>query len=142
MVDRLRAGGAQGYLAYVDGRPAGWVNASRRCDYARYCKGPAAEPADDDVVGVSCFVIAPSYQRHGVASVLLDRVVADAAGRGAHWVEGYPMHSAQEAVGAKDYRGPRSMYDERGFEEVERREHDLVVRRRVGCPGVPVTPPP
>lgn len=131
MVERLRTGGTRGYLAYVDGRPAGWVNASRRCDYARYCRGPAAEPADDDVVGVACFVIAPPYRRHGVASALLDRVIADAPDRGATWVEAYPMHSATQAVGTKDYRGPRPMYDERGFEEVERRERDLVVRRRV-----------
>src|SRR3712207_633414 len=32
MLDRLRAGGAFGYLAYVDGRPAAWVKASIRSD--------------------------------------------------------------------------------------------------------------
>jgi len=42
------------------------------------------------VIGISCFVIAPPFRRHGVASALLDRVIAEASARGALWVEGYP----------------------------------------------------
>jgi len=34
-----------------------------------------------------CFVIAPPFRRHGVASALLDRVLADASNRGASWIE-------------------------------------------------------
>src|SRR5262245_2156764 len=33
VTERLRRGTTFGYLAYVDGRPAGWVNASLRSDY-------------------------------------------------------------------------------------------------------------
>jgi predicted small metal-binding protein len=36
MVERIGAGRTFGYLAYVDGTPAGWVNASPRSDYALY----------------------------------------------------------------------------------------------------------
>jgi GNAT superfamily N-acetyltransferase len=132
MVDRLRTGESFGYLAYVDGRAGGWVNASRRADEALHARGPDADPPDDEVVGVACFVIAPPYRRHGLAGALLDRVVADAPGRGARWVEAYPFHSAVEALGAKDFRGPRSLYDARGFVEVAERERDHVVRLGVG----------
>jgi hypothetical protein len=33
VAERLRGGTTFGYLAYIDGRPAGWVNASLRSDY-------------------------------------------------------------------------------------------------------------
>jgi len=130
MIERLRSGGSFGYLAYVDGRPAGWVNASKRSQYALYCMGDGAQPADDDVVGISCFVIAPPYRRHGLAAKLLERVLADARGRGATWVEAYPFKGEREGDAAH-FRGPRSMFDADGFEQVEERERDTVVRRRV-----------
>ena len=128
MVERLRSGATHGYLAYVDGRPAGWVNASRRSEYSLYRRGAGSDPPDEDVIGVACFIIAPPYRRHGIAGILLDRVLADAADRGARWVEGYPFNE-ERPTDAGNFRGLRSMYDERGFVEVERRERDTVVRR-------------
>lgn len=127
VAERLRCGGTFGYLAYVDDRPAGWVNASFRSDYGLYRLVDPAGPEPSTVIGVSCFVIAPPFRRHGIASALLDRVIADAAARGASWIEGYP-HNAPEDGDAGHFRGPRSMYDARGFEPIEVREHDTVVR--------------
>jgi GNAT superfamily N-acetyltransferase len=127
--ERLRSGGTFGYLAYVDGKAAGWVNASPRADYAaayRLVDPDGPDPAS--VIGVSCFVIAPPFRRHGVAAALLDRVIADAPERGASWVEGYPRNEPDDSDGAH-FRGPRSMYDARGFEPVEVRERDTVMRR-------------
>ena len=83
MTERLRGGATFGYLAYVDGRPAGWVNASLRSDYGLYRKVDPDGPEPTSVIGVSCFVIAPPFRRHGIASALLGRVIADAAARGA-----------------------------------------------------------
>ena len=128
MVDRLRRGASFGYLAEVDGRPAGWVNASKRSEYTLHTVPDG--PDGGDVVGVSCFVIAPPYRRHGVAAALLDRVIADAPSRGAHWVEGYPFREP-EAGDAGNFRGPRSLYEERGFEPVAEGERDVVMRRPV-----------
>ena len=130
MVERLRGGTTFGYLAYIDGRPVGWVNASLRSDYGRYRDVDPDGPAPRSVIGVSCFVIAPPFRRHGVAAVLLDRVVADAFARGASWIEGYPRNKPQEGD-AGHFRGPRSMYDARGFEPINVRETDTVVRRPV-----------
>jgi len=130
MVARLRTGGTFGYLAYVDGRPAGWVNASSRSDYGLYRLVDPEGPDPSSVIGVSCFVIAPAFRRHGVAAALLDRVVADAPARGSSWVEGYP-HNDPKDTDAKHFRGARSMYDARGFEPVEARERDTVMRRAV-----------
>jgi GNAT superfamily N-acetyltransferase len=129
MIDRLRAGTTSGYLAYVDGHPAGWVNASMRCHYALYRRG---DEADDDTIGVSCFAVAPPYQFHGVAKALLDRVIADAPERGAAAVEAYPFNADTERE--VDFRGPRPMYDRLGFTEVKIRSRDTVVRRPVVSP--------
>ena len=127
MAGRLRCGSTFGYLAYVGGRPAGWVNASRRSDYGLYRDVDPHGPEPSSVIAVSCFVIAPPFRRHGIAAALLDRVIADAAGRGAAWIEGYP-HNRPEESDAAHFRGPRSMYDARGFVPVTVRERDTVVR--------------
>ena len=130
MIELLRAGKSFGYLAYVDGRPAGWVNASLRSNYSLFQDVDPKGPDPASVIGVSCFVIAPPFRRHGVASVLLDRVIVDAAARGVSWIEGYP-HNAPRANDAGHFRGPRSIFDARGFEPIDIRERDTVVRRPV-----------
>lgn len=129
MRQRLRGGDSFGYLAYVDGQPAGWVNASLRSDYSLHTSEDG-DPPGTEVVGVSCFIVAPPYRQHGVAAALLDRVIADASARGASWVEGYPFTEGREGD-AGNFRGPRSIYDERGFEPVRTRTRDTVVRRPV-----------
>lgn len=133
LAERFRGGGTFGYLAYVDGRPAGWVNASLRADYGLYRDVDPAGPEPARVIGVSCFVIAPPYRRHGIASALLDRVIADAAERGAGWVEAYP-HNTPEQNDAGHFRGPRSLYETRGFEPTVVRERYTVLRLAV-APG-------
>jgi GNAT superfamily N-acetyltransferase len=131
MLGLLRAGRSQGYLAYVDGRPAGWVNASKRSEYALYREGPGADLDDGDVIGLSCFVIAPPYRRHGLSGVLLDRVIADAPARGVSWIEAYPFREDRPGGPEKNFRGARSIYEERGFEPVDERDRHVVMRRRV-----------
>ncbi|MFH8253216.1 GNAT family N-acetyltransferase [Microbacterium sp. B2969] len=130
MIERLRSGATLGYLAYVDGRVAGWVNASRRSTYAKYGDVDRDGPAPDSIVGVSCFVIAPPYRRHGVSSALLDRVVADGEARGAQYIEGYPRRET-DGGDADAFCGPRSMFDRRSFAPTEERGHYTVVRRPV-----------
>jgi len=131
MAGRLRDGTTFGYLAYVDGRAVGWVNASFRAEYGLYREVDPNGPEPRSVIGVSCFVIAPPYRRHGVASLLLDRVIADAPSRGASWIEGYPANEPKDDA-AGHFRGPRRMYEARGFQTVEVLERYAVMRRQVG----------
>jgi len=128
---RLREGTTFGYLAYVDKRIAGWVNASLRSEYGLYQLTNPREPEPRSVVGIACFLIAPPFRRHGVASTLLDRVIADAPGRGATWIEAYP-HTDPEATDAGHFRGTCSMYELRGFQPVELHRQFIVMRRRAG----------
>ena len=127
VASRLRGATTFGYLAYGDGRPAGWVNASLRSEYGLYRTVDPGGPPAASVIGISCFVIAPPYRRHGIASALLDRVIADAPARGAAWIEAYPRN-APDGNDAGHFRGPRSMYDARGFLPIEVRQRDTVVR--------------
>ena len=106
------------------------MNASQRSEYAALPLGADAQPSDGDVIGISCFIVAPPYRRHGLAEALLDRVIADAPAAASRWIEAYPIDAAG-ADAAGNFRGPRSMYDDRGFEPVEQRAFDTVVRRRV-----------
>lgn len=131
VVERLANGGTFGYLAYVDGRPAGWVNASLRSAYTFLPDVDPTGPEPSTVIGVSCFVVAPPFRRHGVAAALLDRVIADAVARGAAWIEAYP-HLTPEDGDAGHFRGPRGMFEARGFEPAARTERIAVLRRRVG----------
>lgn len=117
---------AYGYLAYVDGHPAAWVNASRRDQYGLYRRNDS----DAETIGISCFIVAPPYRRHGLSAALLDRVIADAPSRGAGYIEAYPLTDVGDDD-AGNFRGPRNIFEERGFEEVERRERDAVLRRSV-----------
>ena len=127
MIERFRNGTTQGYLAYVDGRPAGWVNASMRADYGLFRRG---NDEDACTVGIACFAIAPPYRGHGIAKALLDHVLTDVAARDARWVEAYPFNP-DRGNDNPDFRGPRRLYDERGFTEVKIRARDTVVRRAV-----------
>src|SRR5262249_20652466 len=136
MADRLRSCTTVGYLAYVGRRPAGWVNASLRSDYGLYRDVAPDGPDPASVIGVSCFIIAPPFRRHGVASALLDRVIADADGRGATWIEAYP-HNTPEGNDAGHFRGPRSMYEARGFKSIEVRDRDTVMRLSVAPAALP-----
>lgn len=130
VADRLRAGTTFGYLAYVDGHPAGWVNASFRSEYGLFRSVDPDGPEPRSVIGISCFIIAPPFRRHGIASALLDRVIADAPDRGALWIEAYPRTEPQTSD-ADHFRGPMAVYLARGFQAVEVRDHSTVMRRRV-----------
>ena len=141
MIELLTSGRAFGYLAYVDGSPAGWVNASQRAECSTYRVGDGADPGDGDVISVSCFGIAPPYRGHGLVDTLLRRVLADASGRAMAWVEAYPFND-QTNVDEDNWRGPRSLYDACGFELVEKRETYSVLSCRVDGDQRNGAPPP
>jgi hypothetical protein len=46
-------------------------------------------------------------------------------------IEGYP-HNEPKANDAGHFRGPRSMYEARGFQPIELRENYTVMRRGIG----------
>src|SRR5262249_40030813 len=99
-------------------------------EYGLYKDVDPIGPKPRSVIGVSCFVIAPPFRRHGVASAMLDRVIEDASARGASWIEGYP-HNEPEEGDPGHFRGPRSMFESRGFQPIEVQKNYTVMRRSV-----------
>lgn len=130
MIGLLQRGRVFGYLAYADGRPAAWVNASMRSECSMYRLGKGASPPDTDVIAVSCFGIAPPYRGHGLVDLLLRRVLADAPARAANWVEAYPF-TDQSGIDDDNWRGAATLLAAHGFECVETCGRHSVMRVRV-----------
>ena len=81
------------------------------------------------VKSVFCFVIAPHWQRKGLATQLLERVCQDAFQDGFDIVEAYPY---QDSSGlSSDFGGYVEMYERSGFQLSLRTEERLVVRKHL-----------
>lgn len=104
----------QGFLAYVDNRVVGWCSANRRTMYRPLAVGGTILPADDPAIGtIICFMIAPPYRRHGLATQLLSAAIARFREWGCREVEAFPAKASPNAAHA--FHGPRELYDAAGF---------------------------
>lgn len=111
---------APGYIAYVDGEPAGWVGVAVRTETPRLVNSRTLPAVDDRAVwSIGCFRIRPGFRRQGLARALLDAVVAEARRSGAPGVEAYPIdpEGKRVEVGA-GFVGIASMFDDVGFRRV------------------------
>jgi GNAT superfamily N-acetyltransferase len=131
----VASGSEPGLLAYLDGRPVGWVAVAPRDDYVRMTRSPKLKPVDDVPVWiVSCFFIDRRHRGVGVARALLDAAVAFARDRGARAIEGVPIDTRTASgrpTSASLYTGTLAMFESAGFREIERRGGRPIVRRRL-----------
>ncbi len=113
--DYIRAGRQQGYLAYLDGKVVGWLNAN---DKSVFCRLTArselwdGEERDKKIKAFVCILIAPEMRGRGIASSLLERTLADAAAEGYDLAEGYPFF---EGDAFDSYHGPYALFAEKRF---------------------------
>lgn len=121
----IAEGHAQGWLAYQDGIVVGWLNAAPRSHYPAFaCHGD-----DDARTGVlSCFVIAPSARRQGIASTLLKAACNGFETHGFTTVEAWPNREARDA--ATHYHGPLDMYLANGFVVVRDEPNESLIQVR------------
>jgi len=130
-VEQLAEGKIFGYLAFDGDTVAGWCNAGdmERYPVSRHQAIPdfARENACGKTFSIICFAVAPEYRRQGVASALLERVVADAAAQGFAAAEGYV--NLKYAGEYWDYTGPARLYEKFGFTEAARLGERIVMRR-------------
>ncbi len=122
----------QGYLAYHEGIPVGWCNANTKADCLKCCSWrmfmkDVHVDTHEKIKSVFCFVIAPQYQRQGIASLLLERVLDDAKKDGFDAVEAYPNQSFSSV--AADFMGPAAMYEKHGFLTLAQTEQKYVMRK-------------
>ena len=118
-----------GLLAYVDGKPAGWVAVAPRPEYPRLARSRTLVSvagiramADESVWSVTCFVVRVGFRRRGVAAALLQGAIEFARDHGAALLEGYPVEVASGARRASSdlYHGTASTFAAAGFREVGR----------------------
>lgn len=124
-----------GYLAYVNGVPVGWCNANdkeafRRFDFNADITDFISKSGSGKIKSVVCFVIAPEYRRKGVATALLERVLADAQADGYTAVEGYPrlQYNNREPFG---YNGPLQLYEKCGFINAAEQGNVVIMRKEM-----------
>ncbi len=119
------SGSINGYLAYVDGKPAGWINADRKEAYARL----EQNGGDKKVLSIVCFTVSPGHRRKGIAGKLLQAALEGAKREGYEAVEAYPAKEA--ATDAHNYHGPLELYTKNGFEVAEEKKDNYIVRKRL-----------
>jgi len=131
VVRQIATGALRGYLAYVDGVPIGWCNANDKANYPAECalgfRMPA--PAEKREKAVVCFEIAPEYRGKGVATALLNRVVADARTEGYAAVEGFPCVRSKRTEW--DYPGPVRLYKKLGFTAIPSPDGSSIMRKEL-----------
>ncbi|MFJ3957233.1 GNAT family N-acetyltransferase [Arthrobacter sp. NPDC090010] len=116
-----------GLLALVDGRAVGWAAVAPLECYPRLDRLQLVQRAeklhtapDGERWAVTCFVVARTHRRQGVARALLDAAVVFASEHGAQWLDGYPVDvAARPKANASDlFHGTVSLFEQGGFERV------------------------
>lgn len=128
----VEQGPAPGVLAYDRGTPVGWISIAPRDAFPRLETSRVMQPVDDTPVWVvSCFLIARTHRRRGIAVALLDAACALARDQGATTVEGYPVApTTPDYPETYAWTGYESVFRRAGFVEVARRSETRPVMRR------------
>jgi GNAT superfamily N-acetyltransferase len=127
---QIANGVLRGYLAYADGKSIGWCNANDRANYPAepVYDVPFHAPAEKKEKAVICFEIAPEYRGKGVATALLNRVIADAKTEGYLAVVGFPVMRSERYEW--DCTGPIRLYEKAGLAKTAEAKQDERVTMR------------
>lgn len=124
-------GSIKGYLAYIDGKVAGWCNTNENCrigiDHLRNYYPIEEHAPGTKVKPIFCFVVKPEMQRQGIATMLVEHICIDAAEEGFDFVEAYVNSKFVDNV--SDFRGPMEMYEKCGFVKVAELDGKAVMRK-------------
>ncbi|HML48538.1 MAG TPA: GNAT family N-acetyltransferase [Clostridia bacterium] len=131
-VHMIRNGVIRGYLAYWEGKVVGWCNVNDKRGYDALRKRPElwddADPSSK-TKAIVCFLVAPEMRGKGIASQLLRRACADAAGEGYDFFEGYPPAGACDMYAA--HHGTIPLFERHGFSLCKTLGRDAVMRKRL-----------
>ncbi len=138
--DMIRKNILKGYLAYKGSDVVGWCNVNDKKAYARLspeahgCGASAYIPADRyqeliRIKSVVCFNIYWKERRKGLAKLLLERAIEDAAKEGYDVFEAYPFKEPKND--AANYHGSLSMYQFLGFTLFKEEDTHFVMRKEL-----------
>jgi len=123
---------APGLLAYDGDRAVGWVSVAPRARFPRIENSRVLARIDDEEVwSITCFLIAKSHRRRGVATRLLEAACDFVRSNGGKVVEGYPIapnRASYPAVFA--WTGFKGAFRKAGFETVRKRSPTRPIMRR------------
>jgi len=122
-----------GLLAYVNGRPVGWISLGPRQLFGRIERSPLFKPVDKEPVwSVVCFFIAHDNRGQGVGKELLRAAEEYARAQGARTLEAYPIDTGERKVDpAGIFTGTEKIFKRAGFKEVARRKKRRPIMRKV-----------
>lgn len=124
----ILSGEMQGYLAYIDSKPAGWCNANNKTKYDRLLAEKELLDSPAEKVGsIVCFLIAPGHRRKGLARQLFTEAMEGFKMKGYQYLEAYPRKKA--LTEAHHYHGTLSMYEKAGFTIYKELNDYYVVRK-------------
>jgi GNAT superfamily N-acetyltransferase len=126
---QIESGILRGYLAFSGGVAIGWCNAADKANFPiESCTGERFyAPPEKREKAVVCFEIAPEFRGKGVATALLQRVVADAKAEDYVAVEGFPV--VRDERYEWDCAGPVRLYEKAGFSKVSEQGERAVMRK-------------
>ncbi len=107
-----------GYIAYVDGAPAGWCQVGER-DRLEKLLHQFELPPQPGTWAITCFAVVPAHRGAGLATFMLSEVLADLRGRGVERIEAFPKRLGEDPEAGELWTGPEGMYLAAGF-QVER----------------------
>ena len=131
----VNAGLIQGYLAYLEGRVVGWLNANDRAaclrssGWEQITGSTETVPDGRKIKSVFCFTVAPELRGRGIAEALLRRALADAEAAGYDAVELYPYKGETDIF--YSYAGPQKLCEKLGFQLWGETENRFIYRKEI-----------
>jgi len=121
-----------GLLAYDGDRPVGWISVAPRAHFPRLEKSRALARVDDEEVwSVTCFLIARSHRRRGVAARLLEAACDFVREHGGTVIEGYPVAPNKRSYPSVfAWTGFEGAFRKAGFETVLKRTPTRPIMRK------------
>jgi len=112
-LDLFTKGEFDGYILYVENKPAGWCQVGQRDRLTKLIKQYKLEP-NPEVWAITCFVIKPEYRNNGLAVYMLKVILEDLKARGVKLVQAFPKRTDSNKPG-EHWKGPERMYVSIGF---------------------------
>jgi GNAT superfamily N-acetyltransferase len=121
-----------GILAYIDGKPVGWVCAGPRDDFPVLDNSRLFKRLDEEPVwSIVCFFVARPYRRSGMTRKLIDAAGKYARQKGARILEAYPVEPQKKNMpDLFAYTGFSSAFRKAGFQEIIRRSETRPMMRK------------
>jgi len=128
----IRSGEIPGLLAYLEGRPVGWVSVAPRERFPVLDRSPTLKRVDDRPVwSIVCFYLDRSVRRTGLSRRLIEEAAAHARARGARLLEAYPVDPRHPTVkGDEAFTGLLPVFLGAGFRVAAQRSPRRVIVRR------------